>query len=176
MVRWSPLGASSGDEYPTPPQAKSISWTLPGGEYTPPGYSALGTYPQVSPLGTHPPPLDIPTHPQKGPGTMVTHLPRRDLEPWLLWLLTPPPRKDLCSGIPLPQSTDTRLWKHYLPATSLAGSKKKYSRSRMRWGGVNTSVKGCHIQAVQHFRSPPCYYSPFLYHFCHFVMISCNNW
>ena len=113
MVRWSPLGASSGDEYPTPPQAKSISWTLPGGEYTPPGYSALGTYPQVSPLGTHPPfghthpsPERTWNHgyspPQKGPGTMVTHLPRRDLEPWLLWLLTPPPERTCDQGYPSP--------------------------------------------------------------------------
>ena len=115
MVRWSPLGASSGDEYPTPPQAKSISWTLPGGEYTPPGYSALGTYPRY-PLWVLTPPLDIPTHPQKGPGTMVTHLPRRDLEPWLL---TPPQKGPVTRDTPPPIDRHTPV--KTLPSSNIVG-------------------------------------------------------
>ena len=40
----------------------------------------------------------------------------------------PPPRRDLVPGIPTPyppEQNDRHLWKHYLPPTSLAGSKNQ---------------------------------------------------
>ena len=128
MVRWSPLGASSGDEYPTPPQANPISWgwvltpgrVHVGGEYTPPGYSALGTYPQVSPqnpLGhTHPSPKETWNHGYSCPlkGTCDQGYPTNG-------------QTLACENITFLQLR----WR---------AVKRTYSRSRMRWRGGSTLV------------------------------------
>ena len=102
----------------------TASHSIPGPMYG--GGGGVNAHlPDIPTPWTYPPPLDIPT--PKGHGA-------RDK-----WERTwdqryPPSRKNgLKIPTPIPLSTDRHLWKHYLPASSLAGgNKQKRNRLEIR--------------------------------------------
>ena len=94
-----------------------------------PGGERVKVYPQVTlacPEGIWD--QRYPT-PRKDIGPNTLHLPRKDLVPGIAYTRPPP-------------STDKRLWKHYLPAISLAvGNKANYGwwKSSFNWVAQSTN-------------------------------------
>ena len=110
-----------------------------GGEYPPHGHTHHPLYIPTLPLWTYPPTPGILTS-FRGYGT-------RD---------NTPPERTWTTDTPPPPQTDRHLWKHYLPATSLAGGNNMIEIALLDcWGFIHhVPSGGATMQTLPEHRNP----------------------